>query len=355
MGMPLPIRETPLQKREAFLDLLRILACFLVIVNHTASGVFEYRSPQEKVWFVTVAYFLLSKPAVLLFYMISGYLLLGRQDSWATAWKRIRRIILVLLCCAAVYAFFYGISNVPHSTVGEMLRKFASVFHKSPSNALWYLYAYLGLLIVLPFLQKMAAGMEKKDYYVLFGLNCVFSGLLPIPAHFRAEWELAWPFELPLITNAVAMLFAGHFFARFGLRKTKKGFVLAACLVAAMVLLNTWATWVEYYRNDGADYLFFTTRELMPNVIASVCLFYMASFVNLPAGLQKVVTQVGICTFGMYLIGDLLLYILEPLYVLLNQRMHLLISLVLYQITVFVCAFVIIYIVRKIPWVRKLI
>lgn len=355
MDMPLPLQEKPVQKREAFLDLLRIAACFLVIVNHTASGVFINRSPQEKVWFVTVAYFLLSKPAVLLFYMISGYLLLGRQDSWKTAWKRIRRILLVLLCCAAVYAVYHGFANDPNSTGREMLREFSNVLHEPPSNALWYLYTYLGLLIILPFLQKMAAGMEKKDYYVLFGLTCVFSGLLPIPVHYNEKWTLAWCFELPLISNAVGMLFAGQYFAKYGIQKTRKGFVIAACLSVAMVLLNTWATWMEYCRNEGADYLFFETRELMPNVIFTVCLFYMASFLRLPVGLQKVVTQVGMCTFGMYLAGDLLLDILAPIHSLLDQRMHLLISLVLYQIIVFLCAFVIIYLVRKIPFIRKLI
>lgn len=355
MGMPLPLQEKMVQKREGFLDFLRIVACFLVIVNHTASDVFLVRSPQEKAWFICVAYFFLSKPAVLLFYMISGYLLLGRQDSWKTAWKRIRRILAAILCCAAAYAIFHGFANDPNSTVGEMLLEFVNVFHEPPSNALWYLYTYLGVLIVLPFLQKMAAAMEKKDYYILFGLTCVFSGLMPIPAHYSEKWVLAWCFELPLVSNAVAMFFAGHYFARFGVKKTNRGFAIAAFLVVMMVLLNTWATWMEYRKNLGTDYLFFEDRALFLNMVAAVCLFYMASFLKFSPGVQKVVTLVGACTFGMYLIGDILLDILEPIHFLLDEKMHVLPSLVLYQAVLFVCAFGIIFLVRKIPWARKLI
>ena len=355
MDLQLPLREKMVQKREGFLDLLRIAACFLVIVNHTASDVFLARSPQERVWFITVAYFFLSKPAVLLFYMISGYLLLGRQDSWGTAWKRIRRILAVMLSCAAAYTVFHGFANDPNSTLREMLLEFVNVFHEPPSNALWYLYTYLGVLIVLPFLQKMAAAMEKKDYYILFGLTCVFSGLMPIPAHYNEKWILAWCFELPLISNAVAMFFVGHYFVRFGVKKTGRGFAAAAIGVVAMVLLNTWATWMEYQRNQGTDYLFFEDRTLFLNMAAAVSLFYMASFLKFSPGMQKVVTQVGACTFGMYLIGDILLDILEPLHFLLDEKTHILPSLVLYQAIVFVCAFGIIFLARKSPWVRKLI
>lgn len=355
MELPLPIGEKPAQRREAFLDFLRIAACFLVVVNHTTSEVFLARSPQERVWFVMVAYFLFSKPAVLLFYMISGYLLLGRQDSWQKAGKRIARILVVMLCCAAVYAVFHGFVNDPNRTASQMLLEFLQVFHKPPSNALWYLYTYLGVLMVLPFLQKMAAGMDKKDYYILFGLACVFSGLLPIAAHYNKNWTLAWPFELPLTTEAVTMFFAGYYFARFGVKKTGRGFAVAAIAVVAIVLLNTWATWMEYQRNEGTDYLFFEERKLLPNIMVAVSLFYMASFLKLPPALQKVVTQVGACTFGMYLIGDMLLYILNPLHVLLDEKMHLLPSLVLFEGIVFFCAFGIIFLLRKIPWVRKLI
>lgn len=260
-----------------------------------------------------------------------------------------------MLCCAAAYAVFHGFANDPNSTLREMFLEFIHVFHAPPSNALWYLYTYLGVLIVLPFLQKMAVAMEKKDYYVLFGLTCVFSGLMPIPVHYSEKWALAWQFELPLVSNAVAMFFAGHYFARFGVKKTGRGFAVAAIGVVAMVLLHTWATWMEYQRNEGTDYLFFEERALFLNMVAAVSLFYMASFLKISPGVQKVVTQVGTCTFGMYLIGDILLDILRPLHFLLDEKIHVLPSLVLYQAILFVCAFGIVFLVRKIPWVRKLI
>ena len=61
-----------------YLDILRIIACFLVIVNHTDSRVFLRTSPSET-WFLGLTYFFICKAAVPLFLMISGVLLLRKN------------------------------------------------------------------------------------------------------------------------------------------------------------------------------------------------------------------------------------------------------------------------------------
>lgn len=67
--------------RKVYLDFLRILACFLVIVNHTNSDIF-LNSSIGITWFVSITYFFICKIAVPLFVMISGAVLLGKKDSY---------------------------------------------------------------------------------------------------------------------------------------------------------------------------------------------------------------------------------------------------------------------------------
>ena len=43
--------------RVAFLDFLRILAAFFVIVNHTNSGVFLERTPAELQWHLSLLWY----------------------------------------------------------------------------------------------------------------------------------------------------------------------------------------------------------------------------------------------------------------------------------------------------------
>lgn len=341
------------QKRECFLDLLRILACFLVLVNHTAGMFFLERSPEETAWFLSVIYFFCAKPAVPIFFMISGYLLLGRQDSWSIAWKRIFRILVVLIFSAAAYAVFHGLTLEPRLTPEEMLHTFLRFYYIPPSNALWYLYAYLGILIMMPFLQKMEKTMTKTDYRVLFCLSAVFTGTIPMLYHFHNSILITGEFALPLMSNTIAMLFAGRYFSRFGVKKTWLGFLIAAAVLIASVLLSTALTYREYYIYLGIEYLYFDNREFLPNMLATLSLFYLATFVTLPEKLEKAVTYVGSCTFGIYLLGDMVLDSSMPFYALLQDTIHPLIAMVLYEIFIFAVCFVVIALVRKIPGMKK--
>lgn len=58
---------------------LRILACFLVIVNHTIEGLFKYFPSTTGGLSFTVFYF--CKIAVPIFLMISGALLIPKEES----------------------------------------------------------------------------------------------------------------------------------------------------------------------------------------------------------------------------------------------------------------------------------
>mgnify|MGYP002561809920 CR=1 FL=1 len=78
--------------RAAFLDFLRILAAFLVIVNHTNSYVFKTLTPVDSQWHWSILWYYVSKTAVPLFIMISGACLLGKRAAafcgrcWRWCW-----------------------------------------------------------------------------------------------------------------------------------------------------------------------------------------------------------------------------------------------------------------------------
>ena len=47
-----------------YLEVLRIIACFCVIVNHTAIGEMLSKQPETKLWFVFAIYFLLEDSGI---------------------------------------------------------------------------------------------------------------------------------------------------------------------------------------------------------------------------------------------------------------------------------------------------
>lgn len=213
------------RSRKCFLDLLRIVACFFVIVNHTNSRVFLDSTPKSLIWFASVTYFFVSKIAVPIFFMISGYLLLGKMDSWQKAFSRILRIAIVLVGCSFVYAVFRACYIERDPSFAGIMKDALNFYRKSPSNALWYLYTYMGILLMLPLLQKLALAMTRKDYHVFFVISCLFFSVLPILSHYFPRIKIYNRFQLPLYETYICMLLLGQYFARFEIKKRRRAFL----------------------------------------------------------------------------------------------------------------------------------
>ena len=140
-------------------DILRIIACFLVIVNHTNSDVFLSMAP-SLTWFASLTYFFLCKMAVPLFVMISGALLLKKEEDYKTFFvKRILKVGIVILLFSFVY---YVIDVLKTGDAFSMMSFGAHIYKDAITNAYWYLYLYLGLLIMLPLLQKKSVTLWLK-------------------------------------------------------------------------------------------------------------------------------------------------------------------------------------------------
>ena len=93
-------------RREGWLDALRVLAAFGVIVNHTNSKVFQALTPQDAQWWLSVGWYYVSKMAVPLFVMVSGACLLPRRDSPRRVLGRMARILGALLLFSYAYYLY---------------------------------------------------------------------------------------------------------------------------------------------------------------------------------------------------------------------------------------------------------
>ncbi len=339
-------------KRKYFLDFLRIIACFLVIVNHTNSSIFLSSNPESTRWFISLSYFFVSKIAVPIFFMISGYLLLNKVENWKKIFSRIFRIIVVLLACAVVYAVYKAFSTSGEVVFKTIITDIISVYKNSPSNALWYLYAYLGILLMLPYLQKMTHLMTKRDYHIFFVVSGFIVGILPILKHYCNDIYLNSNLSLPLFSGYICLLFLGQYFSRFGIPKTKTGFCIAVILFVLMLSFNVIATYFEYQKSCS-NYLFFDNRTFFPIVVQAICVFYLATFFDFGSKTGKVVSYIGSCTFGIYLISDLIINILNPYYIKLCVFIHPLLAVFLFELCVFAIGLVFTTALKKIPLAKK--
>lgn len=172
-----------MKNRKVYLDYIRIIAIVLVLFNHLP-GYYLYAAPNNSI-ILTWSYLLITmvtRVNVPLFLMISGAVLLEKTDSNKKWGLRILRIMVVLFSLSLIMYGMYGIRT--HSwQIPDFRKKFLYKFLNGKIEYLgsyWFLYAYLGMLCILPFLRYIAQKINQTDILILMILKVIFSSLLPI-------------------------------------------------------------------------------------------------------------------------------------------------------------------------------
>lgn len=127
-----------------FLDMVRVVACFLVILLHVSAIQFTSLSGT---WQVALLYDALSRMAVPLFFMLSGFLLLDTSLESLSRFY-IKRYIRILIPFFTVCVFYYF---TPGYAQYSPVTYFAYIITHFVDYHLWYVYTLCGLYLTLPF------------------------------------------------------------------------------------------------------------------------------------------------------------------------------------------------------------
>lgn len=162
------------EKRDVSLDFIRIIAIFFVLFTHTGTmGSLVYQTLEPKgiyyIWCIFLS--IVRIIAVPLFLMISGALLLGRNESFKILCKkRIFRILIVLIIFSFIQELLNGQVNGGCYYIKGFLYK---IIVGGVRGEYWYLYCYLAYLLFIPFLKKIANCMDSKFLTYLILLSTV--------------------------------------------------------------------------------------------------------------------------------------------------------------------------------------
>lgn len=339
-------------------EFLRLIACFLVIANHTVMYTIIPNTP-GKLWYGSWVYFFISKIAVPVFLMISGALLLGKQDTYKKTFGRVVRVLIALV----VFSFVYYLNGVLKGEAGFSILEFVrTVYHGPITNAYWYMYLYMALLICMPFLQKMVKSMQEKDYRVFFLVSFVILGTIPILSHYWGSFTPAEDFKLYVFATYIGYLMAGYYIDRF-FDITKIKVIVCSILFVAMDVFLVVLTKSEYNRDQG-QYFFYDDITLLPIIFLSVSVFIIFKYLFeiIPVAkdkaysekTSKIIRELGACTFGAYLIADLflekLVFVKDALW-----DISQLVSIIVLQIVVYIASMLVAFVLRRIPFVKKVL
>ena len=175
-------------KRIVFLDYIRVLACFLVMLVHAsenfygAPGMTDMAGPQS--WLETESdrlwvslYDGMSRIAVPLFMIVSAFLLVPMKEGHS-AFEFYKRRAVRILPPFLIFIILY--STVPlfwnQIDMETSLRDLSRMFINFPTLAghLWFMYPLIGLYlfipVISPWLSKVSA-KEERFFIALFALS----------------------------------------------------------------------------------------------------------------------------------------------------------------------------------------
>jgi len=291
------------EARRLHIDALRILAILLVLYNHTGErGFMRFAGAQGPARLALMALSMLDKIAVPLFFMISGALLLPRDEPIrAVLTRRVARYALVLVGASGVSYLYACRGDLPAMSAADFLR---TLYGGEHATAYWFLYAYLAFLLMLPLMRRMARGMTEREFFYATGL--IFAVHVFSAAEwfvFRGEVTLNANFALFATRQAVYYPLAGYFLEhRLGERVTRPRALAGLLAAGALAVALSCATLLRAHAVTGewpeSVFGLFVFAPAMAVYAAAKALF---ARVRVSPRAARAITGVGSCTFGIFL------------------------------------------------------
>lgn len=355
------------RKRIAYLDLIRIIACILVVMVHVSAQRIDKEPVDSINYFVTNAYNCLAFCGVSLFVMISGALALQPE----------REVNLKTLLCHKTLHFFllYYIWKAFYQVIsllerGESLSftnikedVILALIEQRGQYQLWFLPMIACLYMLVPLVKKSMAEKKNCQYF----LSVFFVASILFPTLFCYEFKFKYLFmnllnflnsyDLSFFCGYLGYFVLGHYLYNFKEDITnRKRWVLYGLGIFGYVLACVLGSINS--RMLGEPSYVFNTPFVVMNFFAS-----SAIFVAIQSGekrlesserTKKMLEMGAGCTLGVYLVHPLLISALQVIG-LDTMICNPILSIPLVIVCVVVLSGIVSAILLKIPVIRKLI
>lgn len=308
-----------ISKRDSSLDITRIVALFSVISVHFFLNNGYYNQPMlgKRMCIMTIMRtgFMICVP---LFLMLTGYLM-NQKTLSPKYYKGIIKTLGIYLL-ASIACLIYKIAVLHHEfNISDIVE---GIFDYSLANYSWYIEMYIGLFLLIPFLNLIWNNLPSKRAKLLLVITFICLTSLPSVVNiYNFSTENWW--KTPYLSTEYVQImpewwtklypltyyFLGAFSKEFPL-KLKKWHKLALFFGSVLVfgLFN-------YYRSWGGYFAWKTYNDWqgLPNVVMTFFAFSFLTSINTekyPVRLKKILKVLSDCCLGGYLVS----YIFDNLF-----------------------------------------
>jgi len=335
-------------------DIIRVLAIFGAVSIHIVQPFYgRWDFIGGKIWWITDIWNAFSRTSIPLFIILSGFLILSKEDTISKTWQRIKyRLLIPLIFWSATYHIW------SHFYLGEAFYPLDIIL--SPFHGGLYHYYFLGILIglyslnpILRFFLNNAPKQLLKYFLILSLSSCSLLNiyLYLINSSFQVNIFIHW------------FVYLGYFFTGGLIAKFKPLFKQNSLLLLFVIywIFTAFAGWINlnliqyntpiFYPKGALAHFF--DYYISPNVmISSFSVFLLLINKKFPlleanAFLSKSIKIISQNAFGIYLLHPFFIDFIHNQFLVrvTNLSLHLLLKTIL----VFSFSFIVSFIISKIP------
>ena len=273
-----------INKRDCRLDLLRVISITMIVFMHTPR-------PGSAQGYVLSGLSYITAPGLVLFFMISGALLLGNSQSTKEFMKRrLSKVVFPTL----FWTFFYLLCTVASShglDTKEMLTKVLSIpFSAQGHGVLWFMYTLIGLYLLTPILSGWLKNTSKREiefYLFLWTITLLYPYLKLVLKINESDTGVLYYF-----TGYAGYFLLGFYLYRY--YRYKVWHVLAAFAVYVVIPAILYG---GHYVFDFYSMLWYMS---LPIAAMAFCWFVLMS--KLPVFYSETLVLASKLSFGVYFV-----------------------------------------------------
>lgn len=280
------------------INLIRVVSLLLMVNIHVAV---RGMATLHDHWWIANVLDSVSRVCVPLFFMLSGALLIDKQEGLAVFFrKRAVKILAPLVAWSLVYlAFRFYVG-------GEEKVRVVDIFSGPVYFHLWFMYAIIGLYFAMPLLRGYyAAAPRSLNVYVL---SCWALGFSIIPCLQSFGYLPMLGFSLEFLPKYAGFMLLGVLLK--GIVEKRVALISAVCFV----LLTGLTVWLTKWVSEPVGVLderFY--GYLAPNVVLmSIAAFIFLNWLGrgICSSFTGLLNELSACSFGAYLAHMLIMQVL---------------------------------------------
>lgn len=335
------------KKEIMYIHILRILACFLVIVNHTHGRIWD--SGYVHATFFYCLGFALCKMAVAIFIIISSILMIDKEYNY----KKVFSMVVKILVPVVTLVFLFTIKET--GIKGFNLISFVKQFLTEPYiYPFWYIYMLLGFYLVLPFMQKMVKNFKDIDYKVFITVFLIIPSFLNVVKIYYG-FAFSSFFFYSFFPQLLGLVVAGSYISKIKL--DKRYFVISLLIFLTAYAGMFLSCYIPYLETGNVSYNL-DGYNSFPSVLMACSITYIARYLLEEREIKgkRVICAISKTTFGIYLLHMFINWRIVQIGIM--QRLidlNCVLGIFVVELAVFVVCAGIVFLLEQIPVLKKYI